>query len=256
MFDKCDSHKAEYWTVVWMHLGPGMCEGVYGLSTPSSVEKEELFFQKSWLHMHRVQTRERLGQVFEDIERKKKEAEDAKKGVLTKLIGYVSGAAGGGGLSSSTSTTTTTSLTDLDEDSPEEPLVASEDQKVRREEQDDQSTLKEEDFQDPEYASLIEALAQHGVRMDEDAPARGGAMDGETIVVTGSLERWSRNEVEDLIKSLGGKVTGAVSKKTSFVVAGEGGGSKRDKAESLGVEILDEEAFLTLLRDRGWSESE
>lgn len=151
MFDKCDSHKAEYWTVVWMHLGPGMCEGVYGLSTPSSVEKEELFFQKSWLHMHRVQTRERLGQVFEDIERKKKEAEDAKKGVLTKLIGYVSGAAGGGGLSSSTSTTTTTSLTDLDEDSPEEPLVASEDQKVRREEQDDQSTLKEEDFQDPEY---------------------------------------------------------------------------------------------------------
>ncbi|MDA0815614.1 MAG: NAD-dependent DNA ligase LigA [Chloroflexi bacterium] len=111
-------------------------------------------------------------------------------------------------------------------------------------------------FQDPEYASLIEALAQHGVRMDEDAPARGGAMDGETIVVTGSLERWSRNEVEDLIKSLGGKVTGAVSKKTSFVVAGEGGGSKRDKAESLGVEILDEEAFLTLLRDRGWSESE
>jgi len=89
--------------------------------------------------------------------------------------------------------------------------------------------------------------------MDEDVAARGGILEGETIVVTGSLDRWSRNEIEEFIKSLGGKVTGSVSKKTSFVVAGEGGGSKRDKAESLGVEIQDEDGFVALLRERGWT---
>ncbi|MQC18805.1 MAG: NAD-dependent DNA ligase LigA [Chloroflexi bacterium] len=109
---------------------------------------------------------------------------------------------------------------------------------------------------DPEYAALIDALAARGLRMDEDVSARGGALDGETIVVTGSLHRWSRNEVEDLIKSQGGKVTSAVSKKTSFVVAGDGGGSKRDKAETLGVTLLDEDAFVALLRERGWSEGD
>jgi len=105
---------------------------------------------------------------------------------------------------------------------------------------------------DEEYTTLIDALTDHGLRMDEDVAARGGILDGETIVVTGSLERWSRNEAEELIKSLGGKVTGSVSKKTSFVLAGEGGGSKRDKAETLGVELKDEGGFVSLLRDRGW----
>ncbi len=106
---------------------------------------------------------------------------------------------------------------------------------------------------DEEYERLIDALAAHGLRMDEDVAARGGILEGETIVVTGSLERWSRNEVEELIKSLGGKVTGSVSKKTSFVVTGEGGGSKRDKAEALGVELKDEAAFVAFLAERGWS---
>ena len=106
---------------------------------------------------------------------------------------------------------------------------------------------------DEEYAALVDALAARGLRMDEDVAARGGVLDGETIVVTGSLERWSRNEAEELIKSLGGKVTGAVSKKTSFVLAGDGGGSKRDKAEALGVELKDEDAFVALLRERGWN---
>lgn len=106
---------------------------------------------------------------------------------------------------------------------------------------------------DEEYAALVDALVARGLRMDEEVAARGGVLDGETIVVTGSLERWSRNEAEELIKSLGGKVTGAVSKKTSFVLAGDGGGSKRDKAEALGVELKDEDAFVALLRERGWN---
>lgn len=111
-------------------------------------------------------------------------------------------------------------------------------------------------FQDPEYQELVDRLAAAGLRMDEDVSSRGGILEGQSIVVTGSLERWSRNQVEELIKRLGGKVSGAVSKKTSFVVAGEGGGSKREKAETLGVEILDEAGFTEHLRDLGWSEDE
>ncbi|MEX2445890.1 MAG: NAD-dependent DNA ligase LigA [Dehalococcoidia bacterium] len=106
---------------------------------------------------------------------------------------------------------------------------------------------------DEENAALIDRLQAAGLRMHEDVTARGGPLEGMSIVVTGSFEM-SRNEVETLIKSLGGKVTGAVSKKTAFVVAGEGGGSKREKAEALGVEILDEPAFHGLLRAHGWRE--
>ena len=72
----------------------------------------------------------------------------------------------------------------------------------------------------------IQRLDGYGVRMDDEVTARGGLLDGEIIVVTGRIERWSRNEVERLIKELGGRVTGSVSKQTSYLVAGEGGGSK------------------------------
>jgi DNA ligase (NAD+) len=108
---------------------------------------------------------------------------------------------------------------------------------------------------DEEYAALIDRLAAAGVRMDEDVSARGGPLEGLTIVVTGSLGRWSRNQVEALIKNLGGRVGGAVTKKTDFVVAGEGGGSKRDKAQQLGLEIIDEDTFVQRLRERGWDEA-
>ncbi len=110
-------------------------------------------------------------------------------------------------------------------------------------------------MRDPENAALIDRLVIAGVRMDEDTTALGGPLEGLSIVVTGSLDRWSRNEVEELITRLGGKVSGAVSKKTSFVVAGEGGGSKREKAETLGVVLLDEAAFLERLRADGWADT-
>lgn len=67
---------------------------------------------------------------------------------------------------------------------------------------------------------------------------------GQTVVVTGSLSRFGRTEIEELIVSLGGKPSGSVSKKTSFVVAGENAGSKLDKAKELGVTVLNEEQFL------------
>ncbi|MBM3139369.1 MAG: NAD-dependent DNA ligase LigA [Chloroflexi bacterium] len=106
---------------------------------------------------------------------------------------------------------------------------------------------------DEEYAALLDRLAEAGVRMDEDVSARGGPLEGVTIVVTGSLDRWSRNEVESLIKGLGGRVGASVTKTTDSVVAGAGGGSKRDRAASLGVEVIDEAEFVQRLRARGWN---
>jgi DNA ligase (NAD+) len=92
--------------------------------------------------------------------------------------------------------------------------------------------------------------------MDEDVSARGGALEGLSFVVTGGFDRWSRNEVEDLIKGLGGRVTGAVSKKTDYLLAGAGGGSKRAKAEQVGTAVLEEPAFIELLRERGATDIE
>ena len=70
---------------------------------------------------------------------------------------------------------------------------------------------------------------------------------GQSIVVTGTLKHFKREEIEELIQKLGGRPAGSVSKKTSFVVAGDSPGSKYDRAVTLGVEILDEDAFLRRL---------
>ena len=110
-------------------------------------------------------------------------------------------------------------------------------------------------LQDSEYSAEIERLADAGVRMDDEVAARGGALDGETLVVTGALDRWSRNQVEALIKQLGGRVGSAVTKSTTHLVAGGGGGAKRSKAEDLGTPILSEQEFVELLRQRGWDEA-
>src|SRR6185437_89798 len=68
-------------------------------------------------------------------------------------------------------------------------------------------------------------------------------LSGKTVVVTGSLQHYKREEIEELIQKLGGKPAGSVSKKTSFVVAGESAGSKLDKAKELGVEVITEDEF-------------
>jgi DNA ligase (NAD+) len=107
-------------------------------------------------------------------------------------------------------------------------------------------------FRDDENRRLIEKLRAAGVRLEAEAPAaREGPLQGLTIVPTGSLTRWSRNEVESLIKRLGGAVGSSVTKKTDYVVAGESPGSKLAKAQEYGVPVLDEDAFLRLLRERG-----
>ncbi|MDX1510723.1 MAG: NAD-dependent DNA ligase LigA [Nitriliruptorales bacterium] len=99
-------------------------------------------------------------------------------------------------------------------------------------------------------AQLVEDLASLGVRMDTDLEPAGSGdqpLDGWTVVVTGTLAGFTRDEAKQALEDRGAKVTGSVSKKTSLVVVGENPGSKRDKAEQLGVPIVDEAAFVTLL---------
>ena len=105
-------------------------------------------------------------------------------------------------------------------------------------------------FGDPDHVALVDDLAAAGLQMsvpdDERAPL-AGPLTGLTVVVTGTLEGFSREEAESAIVAGGGKVTGSVSKKTSYVVAGESAGSKLAKAEAAGVPVLDEAAFARLL---------
>jgi DNA ligase (NAD+) len=89
-----------------------------------------------------------------------------------------------------------------------------------------------------------------GVRMvDEADDTVPRTLDGLTIVVTGSLTGFSRDQAKEAITARGGKASSSVSKKTDFLVAGEAAGSKLDKAHSLGVPVLDEEGFAVLLAD-------
>lgn len=102
------------------------------------------------------------------------------------------------------------------------------------------------------HQEIVDRWKAAGVRMaDEPAPDEGPrTLEGLTFVVTGTLEGFSRDEAAQAISSRGGKVSSSVSKKTGFVVVGESPGSKYDKAVKLGVPILDESGFRTLL-DQG-----
>ena len=100
------------------------------------------------------------------------------------------------------------------------------------------------------HQQIVDSWAAAGVRMaDERDESVVRTLKGLTIVVTGSLERFTRDSVKEAIISHGGKASGSVSKKTDYVVVGENAGSKADKAEQLGVPILDEAAFEQLLAD-------
>ena len=107
----------------------------------------------------------------------------------------------------------------------------------------------------PDNAAVLDRLAHLGVNMQADAVAAASVTDelaGLTFVLTGSLVQsgMTRDEAGERLKAMGAKVSGSVSKKTSYVIAGEAAGSKLDKALSLGVPVLDEAAFLRLLESR------
>ena len=94
-------------------------------------------------------------------------------------------------------------------------------------------------FQDPQSKHLIETLKEAGVNMSSRAEPVGDKLAGLTFVLTGELEHFSRKEAGEKIQAMGGKVSGSVSKKTSYVVAGEAAGSKLRKAQELDIPVLD-----------------
>ena len=98
---------------------------------------------------------------------------------------------------------------------------------------------------------LIERLREHGLNMEEEgpAPAAEGPLAGKTVVLTGTLPNLTRPEATALVEAAGAKVTGSVSKKTDYLVAGEDPGTKLTKAQELGTEILDEDGLLALVGD-------
>ena len=104
-------------------------------------------------------------------------------------------------------------------------------------------------FSIPENVAVIERLRQAGVVLEEEKTENelSQTLAGLTFVLTGTLEHFTRDEAGAQLKAMGAKVSGSVSKKTSFVVAGEAAGSKLTKAESLGVPVLDEAALQQIL---------
>lgn len=107
-------------------------------------------------------------------------------------------------------------------------------------------------FADEENRREIDDLAAQGVRMEAEAAAAGDdALAGKTFVLTGTLPTLGRKECAALIESHGGRVTGSVSKKTDYLVAGEAAGSKLTKAQSLGIAILSEDELQDLIANAG-----
>ena len=100
------------------------------------------------------------------------------------------------------------------------------------------------------HREIVRKWAEAGVRMEDEHYSAGPRpLEGVTVVVTGSLEGFSRDSATEAVQRLGGKVSGSVSKKTGFVVVGDKPGSKYDKAVKLGVPVLDEDGFRVLLNE-------
>ena len=98
-------------------------------------------------------------------------------------------------------------------------------------------------FSNPANRKLVERLGEAGLAFKGQKKERGTKLAGKTFVLTGTLSKYSRDEAKKMIEDAGGKVTGSVSKKTDYVVAGTDAGSKLDKAKELGVSVIDEKAM-------------
>ncbi len=102
-------------------------------------------------------------------------------------------------------------------------------------------------FRSPQSRHMIERLRGAGVNFESRTEITDRRFEGKTFVLTGALTRFTREEATERIENYGGKASGSVSKKTSFVVAGENAGSKLRKANELGIPVLSEEEFLSML---------
>jgi len=110
------------------------------------------------------------------------------------------------------------------------------------------STSIREFFDEPRNRELVKRLEAYGLTFKGVKRVRGTALAGKTFVITGTLEKYSRDEAKRLIEDAGGKVSGSVSKKTDYVVAGDDPGSKLDKARELGVKVVGEKEMEELLK--------
>jgi DNA ligase (NAD+) len=107
-------------------------------------------------------------------------------------------------------------------------------------------------FQEAPKRAIIEKLRQAGVNFEYKRPKRvEGPLTGQSFVFTGTLASMPRSRGEAIVQELGGEATGSVTKKTHYVVAGADPGSKLQKAQNYGITVLDEDAFLALLREHG-----
>jgi DNA ligase (NAD+) len=111
-------------------------------------------------------------------------------------------------------------------------------------------------FDEPHNTQLLDRLRNAGVRMEMSAAERAaheraGPLAGRTYVLTGTLQTMTRDAATEALEGLGAKVAGSVSRKTTAVVAGADAGTKAEKAQQLGIPVLDEAAFLELLERRG-----
>ncbi|MGD8786864.1 MAG: helix-hairpin-helix domain-containing protein, partial [Phycisphaerales bacterium] len=102
-------------------------------------------------------------------------------------------------------------------------------------------------FHNTKNLEVINELLQAGVKPPQVEKQQAGKLAGKTIVVTGTLENFTRPQIEQAIRQTGAKTSGSVSKKTDFVLAGENPGSKLDKAQKLSVKVINEKQFLAML---------
>lgn len=104
-------------------------------------------------------------------------------------------------------------------------------------------------FHDERILKSIDKLLSVGVKPRyEEKETRESAFTGKTVVITGTLQSYKRNQLKDIIEKMGGKVSGSVSRNTDYVIVGESPGSKYDKAVELGIEIIDEKRLLEMLK--------
>ena len=104
-------------------------------------------------------------------------------------------------------------------------------------------------FREEQSIDLINKLKLAGVNMESlEEENTDNRFEGKTFVLTGALSKYSRDEASDIIEKLGGKTSGSVSKKTSYVLAGEDAGSKLTKAQNLGVTVITEEEFEKMIK--------
>lgn len=103
-------------------------------------------------------------------------------------------------------------------------------------------------FHQPQSMHMIQRLREAGVNFASNRVVSDTRFAGQTFVLTGALSKFTREEATEKIESFGGKASGSVSRKTSYVVVGENAGSKERKARELGIPILTEEEFLEMLQ--------